>query len=68
RPGGVVQHAGGPWLRPAAGVSAGWPGPRAGCMYSYVDLAVSYNMLVDHGFAQPLEFLLGGLDRVPGVC
>ncbi|STU73113.1 2,3-dihydroxyphenylpropionate 1,2-dioxygenase [Klebsiella pneumoniae subsp. ozaenae] len=23
RPGGVVQHAGGPWLRPAAGVSAG---------------------------------------------
>ncbi len=27
--------------------------------------AVSYNMQVDHGFAQPLEFLLGGLDRVP---
>ena len=22
-------------------------------------------MQVDHGFAQPLEFLLGGLDRVP---
>ena len=29
------------------------------------DLAVSYNMQVDHGFAQPLEFLLGGLDKVP---
>ena len=29
---------------------------------SGIDLAVSYNMQVDHGFAQPLEFLLGGLD------
>ncbi len=34
-PGGVVQHAGGPWLRPAAGVSAGWPGPRAGAAGVY---------------------------------
>ncbi|MGW8233135.1 2,3-dihydroxyphenylpropionate/2,3-dihydroxicinnamic acid 1,2-dioxygenase, partial [Klebsiella pneumoniae] len=32
---------------------------------SGIDLAVSYNMQVDHGFAQPLEFLLGGLDSVP---
>ncbi len=32
---------------------------------SGIDLAVSYNMQVDHGFAQPLEFLLGGLDHVP---
>lgn len=32
---------------------------------SGIDLAVSYNMQVDHGFAQPLEFLLGGTDRVP---
>lgn len=30
-----------------------------------IDLAVSYGMQVDHGFAQPLEFLLGGLDKVP---
>jgi 2,3-dihydroxyphenylpropionate 1,2-dioxygenase len=30
-----------------------------------VVVAVSYNMQVDHGFAQPLEFLLGGLDRLP---
>lgn len=28
-----------------------------------VDVAVSYRMQVDHGFAQPLEFLLGGLDQ-----
>ena len=34
-------------------------------MKSGIDLAVSYNMQVDHGFAQPLEFLLGGLDKVP---
>lgn len=33
-------------------------------MKSGIDLAVSYCMQVDHGFAQPLEFLLGGLDKV----
>lgn len=30
-----------------------------------IDVAVSYKMQVDHGFAQPLEFLLGGLDKYP---
>jgi len=30
-----------------------------------IDVAVSYNMQVDHGFAQPLEFLLGGIDAKP---
>lgn len=29
-----------------------------------IDLTVSYCMQVDHGFAQPLEFLLGGLDKL----
>lgn len=32
-----------------------------------VDTAVSYRMQVDHGFAQPLEQLLGGLDRCPVI-
>ncbi|NBA96072.1 3-carboxyethylcatechol 2,3-dioxygenase [Pseudomonas sp. R5(2019)] len=32
-----------------------------------VDIAVSYRMQVDHGFAQPLELLLGGLDRCPVI-
>ncbi|SEJ91871.1 2,3-dihydroxyphenylpropionate 1,2-dioxygenase [Pseudomonas linyingensis] len=32
-----------------------------------VDAAVSYRMQVDHGFAQPLEQLLGGLDRCPVI-
>jgi 2,3-dihydroxyphenylpropionate 1,2-dioxygenase len=32
---------------------------------SGVDLAVSYRMQVDHGFAQALEVLTGGLDRYP---
>lgn len=32
-----------------------------------VDLTVSARMTVDHGFAQPLEVLFGGLDRVPVV-
>jgi len=32
-----------------------------------VDVAVSYRMQVDHGFAQALEVLTGGLDRYPVV-
>ncbi|MCF7545426.1 3-carboxyethylcatechol 2,3-dioxygenase [Pseudomonas petrae] len=32
-----------------------------------VDAAVSYRMQVDHGFAQPLELLLGGLDQCPVI-
>ena len=32
-----------------------------------IDLAVSYRMLVDHGFAQPLEELTGSLARYPVV-
>lgn len=32
-----------------------------------VDAAISYRMQVDHGFAQPLELLLGGLDRYPTI-
>lgn len=32
-----------------------------------VDVALSHKMQVDHGFAQPLEFLLGGLDKVPVI-
>lgn len=32
-----------------------------------VDAAVSYRMQVDHGFAQPLELLLGGLDAKPVI-
>ncbi|WP_340377858.1 3-carboxyethylcatechol 2,3-dioxygenase [Streptomyces sp. SS7] len=32
-----------------------------------VDLTVSARMTVDHGFAQPLEALFGGIDRVPVV-
>ncbi|WP_449432655.1 3-carboxyethylcatechol 2,3-dioxygenase [Pseudomonas putida] len=32
-----------------------------------VDTAVSYRMQVDHGFAQPLELLLGGLDARPVI-
>ena len=34
-------------------------------MKSRIDLAVSTHAGEYHGFAQPLEFLLGGLDKVP---
>jgi len=32
-----------------------------------VDVALSHKMQVDHGFAQPLEFLLGRLDKAPVI-
>ncbi|MAK55217.1 MAG: 3-(2,3-dihydroxyphenyl)propionate dioxygenase [Pusillimonas sp.] len=32
-----------------------------------IDVALSHKMTVDHGFAQPLDFLLGGLNTVPVI-
>lgn len=32
-----------------------------------IDLAISYRMQLDHGFAQPLEMLSGAIDRVPVI-
>ncbi|MEU6147509.1 3-carboxyethylcatechol 2,3-dioxygenase [Streptomyces sp. NPDC047081] len=32
-----------------------------------VDVTMSERMIVDHGFAQPLDLLFGGIDRVPVV-
>ncbi|MBW7984046.1 2,3-dihydroxyphenylpropionate/2,3-dihydroxicinnamic acid 1,2-dioxygenase [Enterobacillus tribolii] len=65
---GVGAHAIGDFSS-AAGVLPVPPALAEACahevMKSGIDLAVSYCMQVDHGFAQPLEFLLGGLDKVP---
>lgn len=32
-----------------------------------VDIAVSYDMTVDHGFSQPMQRLMGALDRFPTI-
>ena len=32
-----------------------------------IDVAISESMYVDHGFAQPLQVLFGGIDRIPIV-
>jgi 2,3-dihydroxyphenylpropionate 1,2-dioxygenase len=32
-----------------------------------LDVTLSYRLYVDHGFAQPLDLLFGGVDRVPVV-
>lgn len=37
------------------------------CMNHGVDIATSQRMQVDHGFSQPLEFLLGGIDQYPVI-
>lgn len=39
----------------------------AGVLERGIDLALSARMTVDHGMAQPLEILFGGLDAVPVV-
>lgn len=36
-------------------------------LLEHVDVAVAYDMVVDHAFAQPLEILFGGLDAVPVI-
>jgi len=38
-----------------------------GALDAEVDVAVSERMYVDHGFAQPLQLLFGGIDQVPVV-
>lgn len=38
-----------------------------GALAEDVDVTVSERMYVDHGFAQPLQLLFGGLDKVPVV-
>ena len=37
------------------------------CIDQDVDVATSQRMQVDHGFSQPLEFLLGGIDKYPVI-
>ena len=38
-----------------------------GVLDAEIDVTLSERMYVDHGFAQPLQVLLGGIDRVPVV-
>lgn len=38
-----------------------------GALAADIDVALSERMYVDHGFAQPLQLLFGGLDRLPIV-
>jgi 2,3-dihydroxyphenylpropionate 1,2-dioxygenase len=38
-----------------------------GVLQRGIDLTISARMTVDHGFAQPLETLFGGIDRIPVV-
>src|SRR5882672_4117900 len=38
-----------------------------GVLDAEIDVTLSERMYVDHGFAQPLQVLLGGIDRAPVV-
>ncbi|WP_416981134.1 3-carboxyethylcatechol 2,3-dioxygenase [Streptomyces sp. T028] len=63
-------HAVGDFGSPAGPLSVDTGAARAlaqGVLDRGVDLTVSARMTVDHGFAQPLEVLFGGIDQVPVV-
>ncbi|KOV87471.1 3-(2,3-dihydroxyphenyl)propionate dioxygenase [Streptomyces sp. NRRL WC-3618] len=63
-------HAVGDFGTPAGPLSVDTAAAKAlaqGVLDRGVDLTVSARMTVDHGFAQPLDVLLGGIDRVPVV-
>jgi 2,3-dihydroxyphenylpropionate 1,2-dioxygenase len=38
-----------------------------GALAAGIDIALSERMIVDHGFSQPLDILLGGIGKVPTV-
>lgn len=64
---GTSAHAIGDFGTPEGKLSV--PGDLAeaaiqSVMDAGVDVALSHRMQIDHGFAQPLDFLLGGLDKV----
>ena len=63
-------HAVGDFGTPAGPLSVDTAAAKAlaqGVLDRGVDLTVSARMTVDHGFAQPLDVLFGGIDRVPVV-
>ena len=67
---GTAASAIGDYETPAGSLSVDAGAARAlarGVLAEDVDIALSERMTVDHGFAQPLELLFGGLDRVPLV-
>ncbi|MHC5908505.1 3-carboxyethylcatechol 2,3-dioxygenase, partial [Streptomyces sp. S6] len=63
-------HAVGDFGTPAGPLSVDTAAAKAlaqGVLDRGVDLTVSARMTVDHGFAQPLDVLFDGIDRVPVV-
>jgi 2,3-dihydroxyphenylpropionate 1,2-dioxygenase len=63
-------HAVGDFTSAAGTLSVDADAARAlarGVLDRGIDLTISARMTVDHGFAQPLEVLFGGLDKVPVV-
>lgn len=67
---GAAATAIGDYDTPAGPLSVASDAARAllqGVVAQDVDIALSERMVVDHGFAQPLQLLFGGIDRVPIV-
>ncbi|MPY46711.1 3-carboxyethylcatechol 2,3-dioxygenase, partial [Streptomyces phyllanthi] len=67
---GTEAHAVGDFGTGAGPLSVDTAAAKAlaqGVLARGVDLTVSARMTVDHGFAQPLEVLFDGIDRVPVV-
>lgn len=67
---GTAADAVGDFDTPAGPLSVDADAARhiaSGVLSRGIDLTLSARMTVDHGFAQPLHMLFGGLDRIPVV-
>ena len=67
---GTAAHAVGDFASAAGALSVDTEAANAlakGILERGIDLTISARMTVDHGFAQPLEILFGGIDQVPVV-
>lgn len=67
---GTAAHAIGDYDTPAGVLSVDRSAALAiarGVLDADVDIAISETMAVDHGFAQPLQLLFGGLEHIPVV-
>lgn len=67
---GIEARSVGDWDSPAGELSVDSAVAEAlvmSLLHNGFDVASSRRMVVDHGFAQPLQFLVGGLDHLPVV-
>ena len=66
---GMAAHSAAEYEMPAGALSVSDAAPdlASALQQSGIDIAISHNMRVDHGFTHTLQMLFGGLDRGPVI-